>query len=109
MVYEAINAMFTMIKYSLLVKVANKSGDDSVDGSDGGGGSGGSVRGGDSVVHCCRINKTWQTQHSGDSSGLNELQSLAAVRRQPVMISSHHGNRNIWSRPVCFIRHEVQF
>ena len=49
--------MFTMIEYSLLVKVANKSGDDSVggsdgdgsdgsDGSDGGGGSGGSVRGG---------------------------------------------------------------
>ena len=44
--------MFTMIQYSLLVKVANKSGDDSVggsdgDGSDGGGGSGGSsCRGG---------------------------------------------------------------
>ena len=52
------------------------------------------LEGGDSVVHCCRINKTWQTQHPGDSSGLNELQSLAAVRRQPAMISSHHGNRN---------------
>ena len=46
------------------------------------------------VVHCCRINKTWHTQHPGDSSGLNELQSLAAARREPAMISFLHGNRN---------------
>ena len=49
------------------------------------GGSGDTGDSGTTMVHCCRINKTWQTQHPGDSSGLNELASLAVVRRQPAM------------------------